>query len=141
MTGGSVWDRVREINRTNPDIEYFNGDKNLPLAFWQYRCSFKTSEQYEVEQLAHKYLDKYLDKEAPIGEVFNCSVDKAINAVEDALKDLNLFEQAERFDRDWKTLINQTVSNTYSHSANIFIVIHKWQYLTLLKFDSLIKYL
>ena len=100
MTGGSVWDRVREINRTNPDIEYFNGDKNLQLAFWQYRCSFKTSEQYEVEQLAHKYLDKYLDKEAPIGEVFNCSVDKAINAVEDSLRDLDLFEQAERFDKD-----------------------------------------
>ena len=100
MTGGSVWDRVREINRTNPDIEYFNGDKNLPLAFWQYRCSFKTNEQYEVEQLAHKYLDKYLDKEAPIGEVFNCSVDEAINAVEDSLRDLDLFEQAERFDKD-----------------------------------------
>ena len=53
-----------------------------------------------MEQLAHKYLDKYLDKEAPIGEVFNCSVDEAINAVEDSLKDLDLFEQAERFDKD-----------------------------------------
>ena len=100
MTGGAVMQRIREINRTNPDIEYFNGDKNLPLSFWQYRFSFKTSEFEEVEKLAHKYLNEYLDKEAPIGEVFNCSVDKAINAVEDALKDLDLFEQAERFDKE-----------------------------------------
>lgn len=100
MTGGAVMQRIREINRTNPDIEYFNGDKNLPLSFWQYRCSFKTSDFVDVEQLAHKYLNEYLDKEAPIGEVFNCSVDKAINAVEDALKDLDLLEQAERFDKE-----------------------------------------
>jgi hypothetical protein len=100
MTGGKVMHRIREINRTNPDIEYFNGDKNLPLSFWQYRYSFKTSEFEEVEKLAHKYLNEYLDKEAPIGEVFNCSVDKAINAVEDALKDLDLLEQAERFDKE-----------------------------------------
>ena len=100
MTGGAVMQRIREINRTNPDIEYFNGDKNLPLSFWQYRFSFKTSEFEEVEKLAHKYLNEYLDKEAPIGEVFNCSVDKAINAVEDALKDLDLLEQAERFDKE-----------------------------------------
>ena len=100
MTGGPVMHRIREINRTNPDIEYFNGDKNLPLSFWQYRCSFKTSHFVEVEQLAHKYLNEYLDKEAPIGEIFNCSVDKAINAVEDALMDLNMFEEAERFDKE-----------------------------------------
>jgi hypothetical protein len=100
MTGGAVMQRIREINRTNPDIEYFNGDKNLPLSFWQYRYSFKTSDFVEVEKLAHKYLNEYLDKEAPIGEVFNCSVDKAINAVEDALKDLDLLEQAERFDKE-----------------------------------------
>ena len=100
MTGGKVMHRIREINRTNPDIEYFNGDKNLPLSFWQYRYSFKTSDFVEVEKLAHKYLNEYLDKEAPVGEVFNCSVDKAINAVEDALKDLDLLEQAERFDKE-----------------------------------------
>ena len=50
MTGGKVMHRIREINRTNPDIEYFNGDKNLPLSFWQYRYSFKTSEFEEVEK-------------------------------------------------------------------------------------------
>jgi len=94
MTGNEVMQRIKEINRTNPNKEYFNGDNNLPLSFWQYRCSYQTYKFEEVEKLAHKYLNDYLDKEAPIGEVFNCSVDIAISGVEDALKDLDLFEQA-----------------------------------------------
>ena len=92
MTLNHVMDRVREINRTNPDKEYYNGDKNLPLSFWQYKCSYQTYKYEEVEKLAHKYLNEYLDKNAPIGEVFDCSLDIAINAVEDALKDLELLK-------------------------------------------------
>lgn len=94
MTLNHVMDRVREINRTNPDKEYYNGDKNLPLSFWQYKCSYQTYKYEEVEKLAHKYLNEYLDKNAPIGEVFDCSLDIAINAVEDALKDLELLKGA-----------------------------------------------
>ena len=40
------------------------------------------------------YAEDYLDNDAPIGEVFKCSVDIAIKAVEDALKDLHLSNDA-----------------------------------------------
>tara|TARA_R100001440_G_scaffold75016_1_gene101233 strand:+ start:3446 stop:3844 length:399 start_codon:yes stop_codon:yes gene_type:complete len=90
----SIDNRLKSLNRDNPDLEYLNGDKRLPLYVWSYRQAFETKNYAEVEKLAHKYLKKYEDKDAPIGEVFKCSVQTAIDSVEDALRDLGLYESA-----------------------------------------------
>jgi len=94
MTINPIVDRLKALNKNNPDKEYFNGDKNLPLSFWIYKQAYETKNYQEVEKLSHKYLKDYLDNDAPIGEVFKCSVDIAIKAVEDALKDLHLSNDA-----------------------------------------------
>ena len=94
MTINPIVDRLKALNKNNPDREYFNGVKNLPLSFWIYKQAYETKNYQEVEELSHKYLKDYLDNDAPIGEVFKCSVDIAIKAVEDALKDLHLSNDA-----------------------------------------------
>ena len=38
-----------------------------------------------VERLAHEILKDALDTDAPIGEVFECSVEEAVSAVEEAI--------------------------------------------------------
>ena len=38
------------------------------------------------------------DTDSPIGEVFSCTIEIAIKAIEDALKDLNLFDKATVFE-------------------------------------------
>ena len=43
-----------------------------------------------IERIAHEILKNALDKEAPIGEVFKCSVDEAVRAVEEAIRLHNL---------------------------------------------------
>ena len=47
-----------------------------------------------LTKLAHKYLRNYEDTDSPIGEVFSCTIEIAIQAIEDALKDLKLFNEA-----------------------------------------------
>ena len=41
----------------------------------------------------HKYLDEYLVKDAPFGEVFNCSVEQGYKAIEDAMKELGVEQE------------------------------------------------
>ena len=92
MTINDPTQRLRALIKIDP--EYYNNDKRLPLATWSEAGFYLTEKFGEVEKLAHKYLNEYLDKNAPIGEVFDCSLDIAINAVEDALKDLELLKGA-----------------------------------------------
>tara|TARA_B100001758_G_scaffold234664_1_gene234029 strand:+ start:626 stop:1060 length:435 start_codon:yes stop_codon:yes gene_type:complete len=97
MTGNPIADRLKAINKYNPDLEYLNGDKRLPLYVWTYVQAYQTKNYGEVEKLAHKYLNDSLDKNAPIGEVFKCSTKRAIDAVEDALIDLGLYDYAIKY--------------------------------------------
>ena len=55
--------------------------------------AYKTKNYEEVEKLSHKYLKDYIDKDAHIGEVFKCSVEKAIDVVEGVLRELELFDE------------------------------------------------
>ena len=94
MTTNPIVDRLKALNKNPHYLEYFNGDKRLPLSAWKYKQAYETKNYKEVEKLSHKYLKDYIDTDAPIGEVFKCSVDIAIKVVEDALKDLGLFDDA-----------------------------------------------
>ena len=95
MTINDPTQRLRALIKIDP--EYYNNDKRLPLATWSEAGFYLTEKFGEVEELAHKYLDKHLVKDAPMGEIFNCSVKQAIKAIEDAMNELGVKE--ERF---WK---------------------------------------
>jgi hypothetical protein len=66
----------------------------LPLGVWQFRTAYKTECVDQVESLSHEILAEHLDKKAPFGEVFRCSVPEATDAVEKALSQLGLLHSA-----------------------------------------------
>lgn len=88
MTINDPTQRLRALIKIDP--EYYNNDKRLPLATWCEAGFYLTEKFSEVEKLAHKYLDKHLVKDAPMGEVFNCSVEQGYKAIEDAMKELGV---------------------------------------------------
>ena len=84
ITKNPLLDRLTGINKEKPN----------PLYVWIFQQAYDTKNYEEVEKLSHKYLENYLDKDAHIGEIFRCSVEKAIDVVESVLKELNLFDNA-----------------------------------------------
>ena len=84
MTKNPLLDRLITLNKYKPN----------PLYVWEYQQAYETKNYEEVEKLSHKYLEDYLDKGAHIGEVFKCSVEKAIDVVEGVLRELELFDEA-----------------------------------------------
>ena len=83
MTKNPLLDRLIALNKYKPN----------PLYVWEYHQAYETKNYEEVEKLSHKYLEDYIDQDAHIGEVFNCSLEKAINVVEDVLRELELFDE------------------------------------------------
>jgi hypothetical protein len=63
---------------------------------WQFGVAFYTEGVAEVELLSHKILEKHLDRLAPFGEVFCCSVSEATEAVETALSQLGLLHSVRK---------------------------------------------
>jgi len=84
ITQNPLLDRLTGINKEKPN----------PLYVWIFQQAYDTKNYEEVEKLSHKYLEDYLDKGAHVGEVFKCSVEKAIGVVEGVLKELDLFNEA-----------------------------------------------
>jgi hypothetical protein len=69
---------------------------NRQVGTWQFRIAFFTEGVAEVESLSHKILAEHLDRLAPFGEVFCCSVSEATKAVETALSQLGLLHSARK---------------------------------------------
>ena len=63
---------------------------------WQFSTAFFTERAEQVELLSHEILEDHLDKTAPFGEVFCCSVSEATEAVETALRQLGLLHSARK---------------------------------------------
>jgi len=103
MTGVSIESRLKPLNQQYGNTTYINGDKNLPISYWKFRIAYVTKNYDEVESLSHKYLKKYTDKNSPIGEIFNCTISDAEEAIKMALNDLNLFDNAKRIN-GWEEL-------------------------------------
>ena len=55
------------------------------IGTWQILASYPLEDAYQVEAIAHQMLSTHLDRGAPIGEVFACSSEMAIAAVEAAI--------------------------------------------------------
>jgi hypothetical protein len=61
-------------------------DNPVRIGKWQLRASFETESAYFIEKIVHKALAVHLDKAAPFGEVFRCSVEEAVSIIETAIK-------------------------------------------------------
>jgi hypothetical protein len=89
---GSV---TRKIKTLEKRIERYRR-YNRPVGEWQFRVAFYTEGVAEVELLSHQVLADHLDRAAPFGEVFCCSVSQATEAVEKALSELGLLHSARK---------------------------------------------
>ena len=75
------------IKRTKNLKKVINAYTNTPrqIGTWQILTSYSLKDAYQVEEIAHRMLSIHLDRDAPIGEVFACSPEVAISAVEAAI--------------------------------------------------------
>lgn len=95
LSGSEKGSATRRINNLKKRIEKYR-HYNGPVGEWQFRVIYYTGGAGQVESLSHKILEEYLDKMAPFGEVFYCSVETAIEAVETALSQLGLLHSARK---------------------------------------------
>jgi hypothetical protein len=72
---------TRKIKTLEKRIEKYQ-HYNQPVGKWQFKVAFYTEDVADVELLSHKILADHLDRAAPFGEVFCCSVSDATEAVE-----------------------------------------------------------
>jgi hypothetical protein len=86
---------TRMANTLEKRIERYR-QRNRQVGTWQFRIAFFTESVAEVESLSHEILAEHLDKLAPFGEVFRCSVPEATKAVEAALGQLGLLLSARK---------------------------------------------
>lgn len=72
---------------------------NRGIGRWRIGTVYHTERAEKVESLSHAFLVEHLDRTAPFGEVFRCSISEARAAVERALDQLGLLSLARREDR------------------------------------------
>lgn len=95
LSGNQKGSATRIVNTLERRIERYR-QHNRPVGEWQLSVAFYTEGVAEVESLSHKILRKHLDKQAPFGEVFCCSVSEATKAVETALSQLGFLHSAKK---------------------------------------------
>ena len=93
LTGSEKGSATRIVNTLEKRIERYR-HHSRPVGEWRFRVAFYTEGVAEVELLSHKILAEHLDRLAPFGEVFCCSVTEATEAVESALSRLGLIDSA-----------------------------------------------
>ena len=89
---GSV---TKKINTLQKRIELYRNYKPK-IGRWEFSCAFITKNAAQVESLSHEILDERLDRTAPFGEVFCCSLFVATEAVEKALSEMGLLQLAKK---------------------------------------------
>lgn len=99
LSGSEKGSVTRQINTLKKRIALFQ-DFVQPVGIWQFNTAFYTNSAEQVELLAHEILADHLDRQAPIGEVFCCSVSEATAAVESALNQLGLLASVRKETRD-----------------------------------------
>lgn len=95
LSGSEKGSATRIVNNLEQRIERYRHN-NRPVGEWQIRVAFYTECAEQVELLSHKILEEHLDKLAPFGEVFCCSVSVATEAVETVLSQLGLLHSARK---------------------------------------------
>lgn len=95
LTGIEKGSATRIVNTLEKRIERYRHHSRA-VGEWELKVAFYTKGVAEVELLSHKILADQLDKQAPFGEVFCCSVLEATKAVEAALSKLGLLHSARK---------------------------------------------
>jgi|GEM_PF-2099377 len=101
---------TRQINSLEKKIQLYRHYQQ-PLAMWQLNTTFYTEDAAYVELRSHEVLADHLDKLAPIGEVFSCSVAEASDAIEFVLSEEGLLEAAR------KEVRNDNTSKKYGNCS------------------------
>jgi hypothetical protein len=101
LTGIEKGTVARNIKTQKRRLEIFD-HRTPPSGIFYLNTVCYTDFAEKVEKAAHKYLHKYLDDNAPMGEVFSCSVAKATLAVELALADLGLLSAVRKEIEDYR---------------------------------------
>ena len=89
---GSVTRKIKTLEKRIGLYRHYD----RPVGVWQFSAAFYTECAEQVELLSHKILADRLDKVAPFGEVFCCSVSEATEAVETVLNQLGLLHSARK---------------------------------------------
>jgi hypothetical protein len=95
FTGSEKISAIRITNTLKKRIEKFR-QYCRQAGTWVFKAVYYTGDVAQVEFLAHKILADHQDKQAPIGEVFCCSVSEATEVVETALSHLGLLDSARK---------------------------------------------
>lgn len=95
LSGNELGSAVQKIKNLEKRIEKFRHYKPS-MDVWRFRVAYHTECAEQTELLSHEILAERLDKKAPIGEVFCCSVSEASEAVEKALSQLGLLHSARK---------------------------------------------
>lgn len=95
LSGSEKGSFTRIINNLEKRIEKYR-QKSKPVGAWILRVAYYTDCAEEVELLSHKLLGESLDCEAPLGEIFSCSVSAASLAVETVLEQQGLLNGARK---------------------------------------------
>lgn len=95
LSGSEKGSATRIVNNLEKRIERYR-HHNRPAGEWQFSTAFFTERAEQVELLSHEILAERLDRLAPFGEVFCCSVSEATEAVEKALSRLGLLHSARK---------------------------------------------
>jgi hypothetical protein len=84
LHGSQKTSAIRRIKNLRKVIDSYT---NTPrqIGSWQLLASYFLEDAYQVEAIAHEMLSTHFDRDAPIGEVFNCLPEQAIAAVEAAI--------------------------------------------------------
>ena len=95
LSGSEKGSATKKAKKLEKRIELYRNHKQ-PVGEWKFRVAFYTECAEQVELLSHEILVGRLDKQAPLGEVFCCSVSEATGAIETALRQLGLFHAARK---------------------------------------------
>lgn len=95
LSGDEKGSVARIIKTLAKRIELYR-DCGPIVGAWELATTFYTECAEQVELLSHEILAERLDKAAPFGEVFCCSVSEATEAVEEALRQLGLLQSARK---------------------------------------------
>lgn len=97
-TGSEKASIVRRINTLEERIR--QRSQRIPgVGRWRVGTIYHTERAEQVELLSHALLADSLDRTAPFGEVFGCSIEQARSAIEAVLSQLELLSLARREDR------------------------------------------
>ena len=94
LSGSEKASIVRKVRALEKRTELYR-NHGRPEGTWQFSAAFYTECAEQVELLSHGILAERLDKLAPFGEVFCCSVLEATEAIETALYQLGLLDSAQ----------------------------------------------